>query len=207
MAGDRKEAAIGRYAIYFRTMTDTLKERRRRFFGRDADTLQSYDAPQESGAHQKSQRDQSEQEHDGAEKLDEALEKTRNILIKSTALFPFDPFPDTITIDRQKLTVVHRWFFWVKQTVSVQLSDIKNVQADLGPLFGSLTVTSEHFVNNTQTIHYLPRKEVLAIQQMVQGFIVAHEEGIDLSDIGDEQLKKKLDELGRGEAGERPVLE
>lgn len=216
MQASRKHAVLGRYALYFLNASETLRDRRRRFFGRDAhsEVLQSglndssgKDQGVSHSSHSKAGSGTKEKKERSVEQLEEAVEKGKNILLEATAVFPFDTFPDSITIDRQKLTVVHRRFFSSKQKVSVQLSDIKNVQADLGPIFGSLTFTSEHFINNTQTIRYLPRKDVLAIQQMVQGFIVAHQEGIDLGDIDDEELKKKLDELGRGEPSEQPVIQ
>ena len=58
-------------------------------------------------------------------------------------------------------------------------------------------MTSEHFINNTQTIKYLPKRDVLAIQQLAQGFIIASNEQIDLSDIDDDKLVKLLNQLGR----------
>jgi hypothetical protein len=118
-------------------------------------------------------------------KLRDAVDQAQNILIQARAVFPFDLFPDTITVDRQKLTVVHRQFWGMKQTTSVPHADITNIQADIGPLFGSLTVTSEFFINNTQTIRYLPKHDVLAIQQLVQGFILASKGDIDTSNVDD----------------------
>ncbi|HVX56524.1 MAG TPA: hypothetical protein VHA37_02225 [Candidatus Saccharimonadales bacterium] len=143
----------------------------------------------------------------GVDQLREEVKKADNILLKAQAVFPFDLFPDTITIDRQKLTLVRRRFLIDRQTLSVQLSDIKNVQATLGPLFGSITVISQNFANSTQTIRYLSRRDVIAIQRILQGFIVAHNEGVDMSDIDDDTLKQLLDRLGRGEPEERPVVQ
>ncbi len=133
------------------------------------------------------------------EKLKTVVANSQQVLGRSKAIFPFDMFPDSITVDRQKLTVVHRAFFNIEQTVSVEHKDIKNVTADVGPIFGSLTITSEHFANNTQTIKYLPKKEVREIQRLVQGFISAYKEKIDMSGIEETELVALLDELGKGE--------
>jgi hypothetical protein len=134
----------------------------------------------------------------GVDKLKYMVEKSQTILMKASAIFPFDLFPDMITIDRQKLTIVHRTFFSQEQTVSVPLSDITNVQADVGPLFGSITVTSEHFMNNTQKINYLSRRDVLELQRVLQGMTMACKEGIDLSTIDEDDLMPLLEELGKG---------
>ena len=205
MQVSQKSTILGRYAIYFRSLTDALMEHRRVFFGNErAKPIEMIETK-----HDPSPSEAANQQHEevdkGIGKLQVVVEKAQNILIKATAVFPFDLFPDSITIDRQKLTVVHHSFFSVKQTVSVQHSDIKNIQADIGPFFGSLTVTSEHFINNIQTIKFLPKKDALSIQQLVQGFIIAYSEGVDMSEIDDEKLVELLNRLGRGEAGERVV--
>ena len=201
----RNNMMIGRYAIYFRSLTDTMLAREKAFFGGHA---------KQSALHKfafsksRKQRPQSDQRRDDEStnaitRLNRVVEKSQNILVKATAVFPFDFFPDSITVDRQKLTVVHRDFFTIKRTVSVQYGDIKNIQADIGPFLASLIITSEHFINNTQTIRFLLKKEALAIQQLVQGFIIAEKEHIDCSTIDDQKLITLLSQLGRGEAGEK----
>lgn len=200
----RTHTMIGKYAIYLNSLSEAIREHSKVFFG-----MQHNNSPLNPHAYTPIAEETSTEEDTrkkAISKLQGVVEKAQNVLIKSTAVFPFDLFPDSITIDRQKLTVVHRSFFNVKQTVSVQHSDIKNIQADIGPFFGSLTVTSEHFINNIQTIRFLPKEEVLSIQQLVQGFIIANNEGVEMSDIDDEKLVSLLNQLGRGEAGERIIV-
>lgn len=84
----------------------------------------------------------------------------------------------------------------LRQKVSVPLEDIKNIQSEIGPFLGSLTITSDHFVNNTQTVSYLPRKDVQEIQRLVQGAVIAMKEGVDISQIEAPKLKKLLCDLG-----------
>jgi hypothetical protein len=209
MHSDSKRTILGMYAIYFHSLTEAITQRRKDYFWRNIsksrERLRAHDPNEKTWSAHRSVLNNPDKPIHTFSKLEAVVKKAQNILVKSTAMFPFQLFPDTITIDRQKLTVVHRDFFTTKQTVSVQFSDIKNIQADIGPFFGSLTVTSEHFINNTQTIKNLPKQEVLKIQQLVQGFIIAHKENVDLSEIGDHKLVELLNQLGRGEAGE-PVI-
>lgn len=106
-------------------------------------------------------------------------------------------FSDTLKIDMQKLTVVHNEFFRTSHTASIQLQDIMNVQSDLGPLFGSMTITSKHYLNNTQTLKYLKRKDVIKAQRLIQGFMIAHRANIDTENIDTEKLILLLNELGQ----------
>lgn len=134
-----------------------------------------------------------------AKKLKEAVKDTHRILAESKSVWPFKLFPDTITVDRQKLTIVYKKFFNSHQSVGVPLENVKNIQADIGPMLGSLTITSDLFINNTQTVTGLPRKDARNIQQLVQGITAALSEGIDLGKIEDtEQLKQLLCRLGEG---------
>jgi hypothetical protein len=103
------------------------------------------------------------------------------------------------------MTIVHRAFFFVQQTISVQLKDIKNVEANLGPFFGSLTITSQHFRNNVQHINFLPRHDAVEVQHLLQGAIVAFNEKIDISKVHNEKLRDMLKKLGEGELKERPA--
>jgi hypothetical protein len=132
------------------------------------------------------------------EKLKSVVQESSNLLTKAKSMFPFTLFPNVITIDRHKLTIVYKTFFYIEQTVSVPIENIKNIQADIGPLFGSLTITSDHFINNTQQVNYLRRDDTKKIQKLIQGAMVAINENIDISKIDTKQLKNLLCELGEG---------
>ena len=133
-----------------------------------------------------------------AKKLKQAVKDTHRILAHASSVFPFKLFPESITVDRQKLTIVYKKFFRSHQTIGVPLETVKNIQADLGPLFGSLTITSDLFINNTQTVSYLPRKDARNIQRLVQGVAAATNEGIDITKVQTDQLKELLCKLGEG---------
>jgi hypothetical protein len=145
-----------------------------------------------------------DEENKDLAKLKNIVNESKNILVQAKAVFPFNLFPDIITLDHHKLTIVYKKFFGIQESISVPIENIKNVQANCSPLFGSLTITSDHFVNNTQEVNYLWKKDAQEIQRMVQGAIVAHTEGIDLTKIDAKDLKKLLNDLGKGEASEKP---
>ncbi|MGH7240832.1 MAG: hypothetical protein ACREGB_00880 [Candidatus Saccharimonadales bacterium] len=133
-----------------------------------------------------------------ARKLRSVVRESHTILVKARAVFPFQLFPDYVNIDRHKLTIIHRQFWGIEQTVSVPIENIKNVEADFGPFFGTVTVTSDLFINNTQSVHFLWRHEAKTIQKLLQGAIVAQREGVDLNKIEIRQLRKLLIDLGSG---------
>jgi hypothetical protein len=133
-----------------------------------------------------------------AKKLRAVVRESHTILVKAKAVFPFQLFTDTINVDRHKLTIIYRQFWGIEQKVSVPIENIKNIEADLGPFFGTVTVTSDLFINNTQIVHFLWRDDAKKIQKLVQGMVVAQAEGIDLNKIETKQLREMLIDLGSG---------
>lgn len=131
------------------------------------------------------------------EKLASLAEGSKDNLFVAKTVFPFVFFADTLKIDRQKITIVHNDFLWKSQTVSTEIKNIMNIQANVGPLFGSITITSKHFLNNTQTISYLRKKDVAIAQRLLQGFIIAQRAKIDTDNIEKDQLLALLNDLGQ----------
>lgn len=133
-----------------------------------------------------------------SEKLIDITVGAQGSLITANTVFPFVLFPSTIDIDRQKLTIVHRSFFRTSSTISVQIDDVQIVKVDVGPLFGSVHLASKFFVDNTQSINFLRRKDAIKIQRLLQGYMIAHHRQIDCSSIDNEQLAVLLNDLGQG---------
>ncbi len=132
------------------------------------------------------------------EKLIDITEKAQDVLFEADTVFPFTLFPDTITIDREKVTIATRTFFRVARITSAPLTSIINAEASMGPFFGSVTISSKYFVHNTYSVNFLTRGNALSIQHMLQGFIIAQEKKIDLTDIDKRDLRILLTDLGQG---------
>jgi hypothetical protein len=132
------------------------------------------------------------------EKLIDITEKAQDILFTADTVFPFTLFPDTITLDREKLTVVQRFFFRVAKVITVPITSMISADANVGPFFGSVHMTSKYFIDNTHTVNFLWRHDAEEVHRLMQGFIIAQEKNIDVSDIDMEDLKALLRDLGHG---------
>lgn len=182
---------LGRYAILQHDISAQLAERRqtrkdmRNFFPR-----RPFFNDKENGKSVVSATTETE-------KLTSLAEGAGANLFVAKTVFPFILFADTIKIDRQKLTIVHNDFFWKSQTTSIEIKNIMNIEADLAPLFGSITITSNHFRNNTQTIKYLKRTDVITAQRLLQGFMIAQRAKINTDGINETQLLSLLNKLGQ----------
>jgi hypothetical protein len=132
-----------------------------------------------------------------SEKLIHITDGARDNLITASTVFPFVLFPDTVSIDRQKLTIVHRSFFRTSSTICVQIDDVQIAKVDVGPFFGSVHLASKYFVDNIQSINFLRRSDAIKIQRLLQGYMIAHHRQIDCSGIDNDQLVILLNQLGQ----------
>lgn len=134
------------------------------------------------------------------QRLSDMIDRSDEVLLSVDTVFPFTLFPDTITIDREKLTVSHRVFFRVAEVVSIQIEDILNVTADVGPLFGSLKILTRFYdPDKPYTVNYMWRGDAIRAKRILQGYITAIQRKIDCSTLPAKELAVMLEKLGGGE--------
>ena len=126
------------------------------------------------------------------------VRKSHEVLASArTVILPMNLFPDTITVDRTKITITKRTFFWSAQVISLRVEDILNVSCSVGPLFGSITV-STRVMNSTDhfEINYFWRRDALYIKQLIQGYYIAQHNQIETKGLSRSELIEALLELG-----------
>jgi len=129
--------------------------------------------------------------------LKKLVRKSQEVLVSAHTVFPLTLFPHSIVMDRTKITITKRNFFWSSSVVSIRAEDILNVSCDVGPLFGSVIIASrvmnsvDHF-----EIHYLWRHDATYLKHVVQGYVFALQNNVDMSRFSRKQLLEMLAELG-----------
>lgn len=135
---------------------------------------------------------------EGPEQLVEVTENSQEVLYEATTVFPFTLVPDTLTLDREKLTIAQR-FFWRTATItSVPVSEILSAQASVGPFFGSVHLVFSFFADNQKTVSFFWRNDAIELQRLLHGYIIAHKRKINCTTIDTDDLKILLHELGSG---------
>lgn len=136
--------------------------------------------------------------HEAKEELAQVIGDAHEVLVKATTVWPFTLFPDTLTIDRTKLTITHREFFQVGEVLSIRIEDLLNVTATAGPFFGSIKLSTRFFdPGKPYTVSKFWRDDALKIKRIAQGYIIARQKDIDCSAIDTRDLIEMLDELGK----------
>lgn len=138
-----------------------------------------------------------QQELENADKLKKVVKRSHEILGSANTVFPVTLFPDTIIVDRTKLSIIQRDFFWTSNTISFQIEDILNVSCGIGPMFGSLTIASrvmstvDHF-----RVNYLWRKDAIFLKHLIQGHVIAKQSKLETDHLTREEMVETLCELG-----------
>jgi len=131
-------------------------------------------------------------------KLNRIVKQSHEMLaFAQTVILPNNLFPDTVVVDRNKITINKKTFFWSSNVISLRIEDILNVTCSIGPLFGSLTV-STRVMNSTDhyEVNYLWRADATNLKQIIQGYMIAVHNDLDLSHLTKEEITEKLHELG-----------
>lgn len=129
--------------------------------------------------------------------LKKMVKESSEVLASARTVFPMTLFPDSIIVDRSKITIVKRDFFWTSRVISIQIEDILNVESGVGPFFGSLNVASrvmstvDHF-----RIDYFWRSDAIFLKHLIQGYVIAKHNKIDTNQLTREEVVETLTELG-----------
>lgn len=129
--------------------------------------------------------------------LKQVIAKSNEVLASAKTVWPMTLFRDDMVVDRSKVTITKRSFFFVSEVMSIRVEDILNVKASLGPFFGSITIavrvlsTEDH-----HTINFFWREDAVHMKHLIQGYIIARHNDIDCKDQNKEDLIATLTELG-----------
>ncbi len=134
---------------------------------------------------------------DEEKKLQKILGRSNTVLFKASSVFPFDFFPDDLTIDENKVNIINREFFLSEDVHSVLIEMIKDVHVESSVLFATLQIVPEGYPNAPMEVKYLKKSDAFRARRILQGLMVCLQEKIDLSKIDPEELQKKFEDVGK----------
>lgn len=126
----------------------------------------------------------------------ELVRKSNRILTTiSSHKLPYDFFPDSITIEEGRLTVITRNFFFNSRVHSIDIKNVSNIFINIAPLFAQLVIVSKTFIENEIKIKCLRKKEAVFARRIIEGLRIFADKDIDTSNYTKEELLAKLSEL------------
>lgn len=148
---------------------------------------------------QKEERGPPKQDEDtqrNVRKLEELVEHSQKPLLKIKTVIPLNPFPTEVVVDINKVNIVLKEFFASENVHGVLIKDISDVVVECNPIFATLKIIDIGFTDNSIDVEYLRKKDAIKARKVIQGLVIAHKYGVDLSKIDDENLCDKVEELG-----------
>lgn len=130
------------------------------------------------------------------QKLDELVEHSQKSLLRIKTAIPLNPFPTEVIVDINKVHIVLKEFFASEHIHGILIKDISDVLVETNPFFATLKIIDIGFTDNSIDVEYLRRKDAIRARKIIQGLVIAHKYGVDLSKIEDENLCNKIEELG-----------
>ncbi len=128
------------------------------------------------------------------------VKKSNRILVAiSSHRFPFDFFPDTLSVEEGRITVISRKFFLSSEVHSVDIKDISNVFINTAPFFAQLVIVSKTFAKNEIKIKYLWKNEAVYVRRILEGLRSFEAKQIDTSVYTVADLREKLGQLSTTE--------
>jgi len=125
-------------------------------------------------------------------------------LAAANTVFPLKLFRDTVTLDRTKLTITRRDFFFSSDVMSIRIEDILSATASVGPFFGTLTIATRVLSSDDHfKIDRLWRSDAIHLKHMIQGYVIAKHNNIPCDNLSFDELMRTLRELGHDSNGDR----
>jgi len=130
------------------------------------------------------------------QKFADVLNASGKVLFKASSVFPFDLFPDEITIDECKINIVFHEFFLSEDIHSITIDMIKDVKVEHGPFFASLKIVPDGYPGQPLEVRYLKKEDAIKARRIVQGLIVARKQGLDPAKLDFYDFINKIESLG-----------
>jgi len=131
------------------------------------------------------------------EKMDRLVRSSQKTLLTVSAVFPFDLFPDQISIEPMQINFSKKSFFFTYHMQSIPIRNVADVFLQTSLLFASLKIIDLSYnIENSIKVDYLPKYKACKARRIIQGLVIANKESIDLSQLPPNELAMKAEQLG-----------
>lgn len=99
-----------------------------------------------------------------------------DVLLKVKTVFPWDLFPDTLTIQKEKITVYMEEFFQSGQIRTIPISDISSTSVETSPFFATLKIVQVFRTEAPVVIKPLKREDAQKAHDIINQLIMEKKE-------------------------------
>lgn len=131
------------------------------------------------------------------ERFNLLLKGANRVLLKTSAVFPFDFFPDEITIDESKVNIIFRDFFLSEDVHSIMIEMIRDIEVEAGPFFAVLKLVPDGYPGHALELRYLKKGDALKARRIIEGLMLARRHGVDPAQLDNLDLIERIETLGK----------
>jgi hypothetical protein len=129
------------------------------------------------------------------QKIEDLIDRETAPIYEISTVFPFTLFPTRIKIYRNKVVVI-KTFFLGRYEFPMIVEDIKTVTATGSIVFASLYFEIKGYEDNPQLVRFLWHDDAFTARRIIMGLILLKRKKITTEDITNEELVKKVEQLG-----------
>lgn len=132
--------------------------------------------------------------------LEDLVASTRRAIFKTRAVFPFDLFPDQLSIEPTQVNFSKKSFFLTYHLQSIPIKNVADVFLQTSIFFASLRVVDSSYIENSIEIDYLPKDHASKARRIIQGLVIATKNGVDTSKVKISELAQKAEKIGEAQS-------
>ncbi len=120
-------------------------------------------------------------------------------LYKVKTVFPFDFFPDEMSIEITQINVIKRYFFATAHLQTIPIKNVADVFLETSLFFASIKIIDSSYIENSIQVEYLKKADACRARKVIQGLVIANKEGIDLAKVPPKSLLDNIESLGKAQ--------
>lgn len=149
---------------------------------------------------EKAEEEESKNSKGPKEEMDILVSRSNKTLFHAKTMFPFDLFPDTVSIDGNKVDIIQGNFFYTDYVRSVLLKEIMDVRVESTLFFGRLIIDyGPHPLKiSTVTVEKLKKDDAMRAKEIIEGVLVLYRsENINTTELKPEDTIEGIKEIGQ----------
>lgn len=108
------------------------------------------------------------------------IAKNNNKITEIKSVFPFDLFPNLISLDTQKIDIIYYRFPFFRKVFTLFYEDVRTVKIVEGIFFASIHFELKGYEQNPEPIRLLKKHEANKIRQLILGICVVKKEEVEI---------------------------
>jgi hypothetical protein len=132
--------------------------------------------------------------------LNNLVEQSKQIIFEARSIFPFDLFPNRITICLDKIIINYRDLFGRDQ-YALLLENVVGARITHSPFFASLHIETFGIKDSPTPISYLKSLDARLARRYILALLECKKAEIDLAGYDIEYIRDKLKKLGKVREG------